>query len=144
MPVHYLPKGYHNVIPYLHVTDAVKLIDFMKQTFDAIEIERMQTPDGAISHAEVKIGDSVIMMGEARGDFKPLPASLYVYVPNTDETYKRALQSGATSIMEPTDQFYGDRSAGVTDPFGNFWWIGTHIEDVSLEEIKRRAAEKFK
>jgi uncharacterized glyoxalase superfamily protein PhnB len=144
MPVHYLPKDCHNVIPYLLVSDAGKLLDFIKHTFDGIEIERMQTPDGSIPHAEIKIGDSIIMMGEARGDFKPLPSSLYVYVQNIDETYKRALNAGATSVMEPADQFYGDRSAGVSDPWGNFWWLGTHIEDVSQEEIARRAAEQYK
>ncbi len=143
MSVHYLPKNYHNVIPYLFVSDAEKLLDFIKHTFDGIEIERMQAPDGSIPHAEIKVGDSIIMMGEARGEFKPIPSSLYVYVPNTDETFKRAIDAGATSIMEPADQFYGDRSAGVSDPFGNFWWIGTHIEDVSQDEVMRRAKEKY-
>ncbi len=90
-------------------------------------------------HAQVKIGDSFVMMGEPMGEFQPMPASIYLYVEDTDATYQRALEAGATSIMEPADQFYGDRNAGVKDPFGNLWWIGTHIEDVSPEEIEKRA-----
>lgn len=95
-------------------------------------------------HAEVKIGDSVIMMGEPMGDFKPMPGSIYLYVKDTDATYRKAIQAGAVSIMEPADQFYGDRSAGVKDPLGNFWWIATHIEDVPPEELARRAAAQMK
>jgi PhnB protein len=112
----------------------------MKQAFDAREVERMAMPDGTIRHAEVKVGDSMIMMGDAGGDWKAMPASLYLYVDDADATYRRALQAGATSLMEPADQFYGDRNAGVKDPVGNIWWIATHKEDVAPEEIKRRAA----
>jgi uncharacterized glyoxalase superfamily protein PhnB len=100
---------------------------------------RMPTPDGTIMHAEVRIGDSPVMMGEARGEHKPMPGSIYLYVDDTDATYRRALQAGATSLMEPADQFYGDRSASVVDPVGNHWFIATHIEDVPPEELARRA-----
>jgi PhnB protein len=104
----------------------------------------MAHPDGTIMHAEVKIGDSIVMMGEARGDCKPMPGSLYVYVNDADATYRRALQAGATSMMEPGDQFYGDRTAGVKDPSGNQWTIATHREDVPPEELRRRAEALMK
>lgn len=139
-----IPEGYHTVTPYLIVEGASKLIDFLKQAFDAQEVERMAMPDGSIRHAEVRIGDSMIMMGEAGGDWKPMPASMYLYVEDTDAMYRRALQAGATSLMEPEDQFYGDRNAGVKDPVGNIWWIATHKEDVAPEEIKKRAAARRK
>ena len=138
MTVKPIPDGYHSVTPYLVVPGVAKLIDFMKQVFDGIEIERMQGPDGRIAHAEAKIGDSIIMMGEPKNGGSPMPATLYVYVPDTDAVYKRALQAGATSIMEPADQFYGDRNAGVKDFCGNHWYIGTRIENVTFEELKRR------
>jgi PhnB protein len=89
-------------------------------------------------HAELRIGDSVVMLADAAGDFKPLPCALYLYVPDADATYRRALEAGATSVMEPANQFYGDRNAGVKDPTGNQWWIGTHVEDVPPEEMARR------
>jgi PhnB protein len=139
MAVTPIPKGYHTVTPYLVVQGVPKLIDFLKQAFDAQEIMRMPRPDGTIMHAEVRVGDSAVMMGEARGEFKPMPGSLYLYVDDTDATYQRALQAGATSLMEPANQFYGDRHAGVADPVGNHWWIATHIEDVLPEELARRA-----
>jgi PhnB protein len=139
MAVKPIPEGYHTVTPYLTVPGVPKLIDFLKQAFDAREIERMMEPDGTIRHAEVRIGDSVVMMGEAEGERQPMPSGIYLYVNDTDTVYKRALQAGATSLMEPADQFYGDRSAGVKDPSGNYWWIATHQEDVPPEELKKRA-----
>lgn len=145
MAVKPVPEGYHSATPYLIVPGVAKVIDFLKQTFDAKEShERMSRPDGAIMHAEVKIGDSPIMLGEPMGQFPPMPASIYVYVADTDACYQRALKAGATSLMEPADQFYGDRNAGVRDPAGNVWWIGTHIEDVAPEEIARRSAQSAK
>jgi PhnB protein len=134
-----IPEGYHTVTPYLVVQGVPTLIDFLKQAFDAQEIMRIPRPDGAIMHAEVRIGDSAVMMGEAMGEFQPMPGSIHLYVNDADATYQRALQAGATSIMEPADQFYGDRSAGVVDPVGNRWWIATHQEDVPPEELARRA-----
>jgi PhnB protein len=139
MAVRPIPEGYHTVTPYLVVQGVPRLIDFLKRAFDAREIMRMPRPDGTIMHAEVRLGDSAVMMGEAMGEFKPMPGSMYLYVDDTDATYQRALQAGATSTMEPADQFWGDRYAGVVDPVGNHWWIATHIEDVLPEELARRA-----
>ncbi len=140
MGVRSIPDGFHNVTPYLIVRHVDKVIEFLKRSFGAVEIEeRLSRPDGTVMHAEVKIGNSPIMMGEPMGDFQPMPASLYVYVADTDAAYQRALEAGGTSMMEPADQFYGDRNAGVKDPAGNVWWIATHIEDVAPEELKHRA-----
>ncbi len=144
MAVKPIPDGYHSVTPYLVVQGVPKLIEFLKQAFDAREGLRMAEPDGSVRHAEVTIGDSPVMMGEANGDWKPMPAMMHLYVNNCDATYERALQAGATSLQEPADQFYGDRSAGVRDPSGNQWWVVTHIEDVPPEEMKRRAAASRK
>jgi PhnB protein len=139
MAVNRIPEGYHSVTPYLVVREVPKLLDFLRQAFNAQEIMRMPTPDGTIMHAEVKIGDSAIMMGEAWGEHKPMPASLYLYVDDTDATYKRALQAGATSQTDPADQFWGDRIASVIDPVGNHWSIATHVEDVPPDEMAKRA-----
>lgn len=138
MSVKPIPDGYNTATPYLVVEGASKLIDFLKQAFMATEIYRMTRPDGKVGHAEVKIGDSVIMLGDMGGKWKSMPSSIYLYVLNIDATYRQALEAGAISLMEPADQFYGDRSAGVRDPFGNHWFIATHIEDVSAEELTRR------
>jgi uncharacterized glyoxalase superfamily protein PhnB len=134
-----IPEGFHTVTPYLLVRGAAKLIDFLKRAFEAKEIERMRRQDGTIMHAEVRIGDSIVMMAEPTGDFAPMPSAMYLYVTDTDAVYRRAVQAGATSVMEPVDQFYGDRRAGVKDPAGNLWWIATHKEDVSQEELRKRA-----
>jgi uncharacterized glyoxalase superfamily protein PhnB len=97
-------------------------------------------PDGVVMHAEVRIGDSMVMLSDGGGEWKPMPAVLYLYVPDADATYRRALDAGATSVQEPTTQFYGDRHGGVRDPSGNVWWIATRVEDVSPEELQKRAA----
>jgi len=144
MAVKPIPDGYHSITPYLVVQGAGKLIDFLKQAFAAQERERLTRPDGTIGHAEVKIGDSIVMLSEACGEWKPRPSAMYLYVNDTDAAYKRALQAGATSTMEPTDQFYGDRSAGVKDLAGNQWWIATHKEDLSPEELAKRAKAAMK
>jgi PhnB protein len=133
-----VPEGYQSVIPYLVATDAVALIEFMKQTFNAQELLRMASPDGSIGHAELRIGDSVVMLGQAGEQWKAMPCMLYLYVPDTDAVYHRAIAAGGVSVKEPQDQFYGDRTAGVQDICGNQWFIGTHIEDVSPEELDRR------
>ena len=130
------PHGYHNVTPTLCVPGAAKLIAFLEEVFQAEEIERYLGPDGAIMHAELRIGDSIIMVGEPF--LGPMPASLYVYVGDVEAAYGRALRSGATSLAEPEDQFHGARTARVKDPFGNVWAIATQIEDVSREEARRR------
>lgn len=144
MAVRPVPEGFHTVTPYLVVPGVAKLIEFLKQTFDATEVSRMEGPDGIVRHGEMRIGDSIVMMGEAAGEAEPIPAMLYVYVQDTDAVYQRALRVGATSVKEPSDQFYGDRNAGVKDASGNQWWIATHIEDVSEDEIARRAEEAMK
>jgi PhnB protein len=144
MSVKPIPDGYHSVTPYLIVEGAPKLIDFVTEAFGAEERERMIRADGTIGHAEVRIGDSVVMLAEASAQWKPMPAAIYLYVPDTDAVYRRALEAGASSMMEPADQFYGDRNAGVKDPTGNLWWIGTHKEDVPREELERRAAAIMK
>jgi PhnB protein len=144
MAVKPIPDGFHTVTPHLTVQGASKLVEFLMQAFEAKELFRMAHPDGTLMHAEVKIGDSIVMMGEAKGECKPMPCSLYVYVDDADAIYKRALQAGATSTMEPGDQFYGDRTAGVKDPSGNQWMIATHREDVPPEELRRRAEAMMK
>jgi uncharacterized glyoxalase superfamily protein PhnB len=141
MAVKMIPDGYHSVQPYLMVKGAKRLLDFIKTVFGATELENMSAPDGRVMHAEVKIGDSAVMIADAQDHLPPTTAGLYVYVPDVDATYRKALAAGATSAMEPADQFYGDRHGGVKDEFGNFWWIATHIEDVSKEEMARRAEQ---
>ena len=135
-----VPAGYHTITPYLMVPGVAKLIDFLKQAFGATEILRFPGKDGGVMHAEVKIGDSILMMGEPQGDMIPMPAVIHLYVEDADATYRRAIQAGGSGLREPADQFYGDRSGGVRDASGNQWWISTHIEDVSMEEMQRRAA----
>jgi uncharacterized glyoxalase superfamily protein PhnB len=136
-----IPKGFHSVTPYLTVPGLAKTIEFLKQAFGA-EVKEIMEAGGAIRHAEVKIGDSPIMMGEPdpKGPYAPRPCNLYLYVPDVDAVYARAIAAGGKSLREPKDEFYGDRGAGVEDPSGNYWWIGTHIEDVSPEELKKRMA----
>ena len=135
-----IPTGVHTVTPYLVVEGVPKLIDFLKQAFGAEERFRMARPDGGVAHAEVKIGDSIVMIGEAMGEWKAKPCSLYLYVEAVDAVYQRAIQAGGTSVGEPKVQFYGDRTAGVLDPCGNHWGIATHVEDVAAEEIAKRFA----
>jgi PhnB protein len=143
MAVKPIPEGYRTVTPSLFVQGAATLIEFLKQGFEAKEICRILQPEGGIMHAEVRIGDSVIMVSEAKGEFKPMPSSIYLYVENADSTYNRALQAGGISMMEPKDEFWGDRHAKVKDPSGNHWSIATHQEDVSSEELEKRIKELF-
>jgi len=133
------PDGYHSITPYLVVDGAAKVIDFLKQALDAREIMRFAAPGGRIGHAELRIGDSVVMLGDAHGDHQPMQAMLHLYVDDADASYHRALAAGATPVQAPTNQFYGDRSGGVKDPCGNLWWLATHVEDVPPDELKRRA-----
>ena len=139
-----IPAGYHTVTPHLISADASRVIEFLKQVFDSTEIYRLSAPNGQLIHAELKIGDSMIMVAEASKEWKAMPASFAVYVEDADATYKRAVEAGAVPLREPANQFYGDRSGGVTDLAGNQWWIATHIEDVSPDEIKKRAEEWIK
>ncbi|HSM57468.1 MAG TPA: VOC family protein [Candidatus Sulfomarinibacteraceae bacterium] len=141
MAVQPIPEGYHTVTPYLIVPDVDGQISFLQEAFDAEVRARMEGPDGRVMHAEVRIGDSPVMMGESSDEIPPMPAMLHLYVPDVDAVYEQALAAGATSVREPIDEFYGDRSGGVQDAFGNQWWLATHVEDVSEEEMMRRMEE---
>jgi PhnB protein len=144
MPVKPIPENFPRVSPYLIVKDCAETIEFLKYVFDAKEREKMALPDGTINHAEVTIGDSVIMMGKAAEHHAAQTTMLYIYVEDTDAAYKLALEKGAVSVMEPADQFYGDRNAAVKDKDGVSWWMASHVEDVSKEEIQRRSDERAK
>jgi PhnB protein len=130
MAVKAIREGFHTVTPYLMVREAVNLVEFVKQAFGATESFRSTGSAGGL-HAEVRIGDSMVMIGGG-GTWEPMPAAIYLYMDDVDAVYKQALQAGATSISEPADQPYGDRLAGVKDAFGNVWYISTHKEDVPL------------
>jgi PhnB protein len=124
------PVGLRTVTPYLHAQGAARLVDFLKDAFEAEVVERADAPDGTILHAKIRIGDSIIELGEAHGEYQPMPFTLHLYVNDTDTVYARALRAGATSLREPRDEPYGDRNSGVLDAFGNRWFIATHIKDV--------------
>jgi uncharacterized glyoxalase superfamily protein PhnB len=126
----YLPKGVHSVNAYLHPLRAEPVIAFLKQAFGGQEIAKYSSLDGVVHHAQVRVGDAVLEMGEAHGVYKPMESMFYIYVPNCDAIYQRALAAGATSQQEPADQPYGDRNAAVVDPFGNTWYIATHVKDM--------------
>jgi PhnB protein len=143
-----IPDGYHSVTPYLIIKGAAAAIDFYKRAFGATELMRMASPDGKIGHAEIRIGDSAIMLAdEHQGHRSPQSlggagVSLMVYVERVDEVFKRAVASGAKELQPVKDQFYGDRSGTLQDPFGHTWTVATHIEDIPPDEMRRRA-EKF-
>jgi uncharacterized glyoxalase superfamily protein PhnB len=140
-----IPDGYHTVTPYLVARGADKTIEFLKKAFGAeMSFEPMMRPDGKIMHADLKIGDSHVMISEASDQHPAMQCMVHVYVPNVDAVYQRAVAAGGVSSMEPSDQFYGDRSGGVKDPSGNFWHIATHREDVSMPELKKRAEAMYK
>jgi len=147
MTVKPIPEGYHTITPYFVVRGAAKLIEFLKHAFDAQELEKLAMPDGTVMHAQMKVGDSMIMLAEGQKDMEGrslMPAMLYMYVEDTDAVYKKAMEAGGKSIMEPIDQFYGDRSGAVEDMAGNQWWIATRKEDISSEELMRRSAQRKK
>ncbi len=143
-----IPEGYHNVTPYLFVRSAASAIDFYKNAFGATEIMRMAGPNGRIMHAEIRIGDSIVMLADENpqtGMMSPqtiggFSVSLHVYVENVDAVIQKAVASGAKPLRPIKDQFYGDRSGSVLDPFGHMWSIATHVEDVSPEEVRKRMA----
>ncbi len=138
MAVKPVPDGFQTLTPYLTVDDAQSLINFIEQSFDGKLTYRMDDDKGVARHAEMKIGDSMIMIGQARDEWHPKPANLVLYVPDCDAVYKKALAAGGKAVREMATQAYGDRSGGVEDPQGNTWWISTHVEDVSPEEMERR------
>ena len=121
------PNGYHTVTPYLVVRGVPQLIEFLKDAFGAAERRRDLRPDGTVAHAEVEIGDSVVMMGEPQTESAVMPGMIHLYLDNADSAYQRAIRAGATSLREPVDEPYGDRMAGVQDRFGNQWWMATPI-----------------
>jgi uncharacterized glyoxalase superfamily protein PhnB len=141
MTVKALPNGYHTVTPYLVVADGAKFIEFMSAVFDARVTEQLMRPDATIWHAEIRVGDSMIMLSESSASAPPTPVMLHVYVDDVDTVFKRAVRAGGTVVSAPTDQFYGDRSCGIREPSGNTLWIATHIEDVAPDELQRRAAQ---
>jgi PhnB protein len=142
-----IPEGYHSLTPYLTVTDASKAIEFYKRAFDAREIMRMPMPNGKIGHAELRIGDSVIMLAdEMPGSDKRAPhsvggttAGVFLYVNDVDATYQKAVSAGGKAVQQPQDMFWGDRFGKLTDPDGHSWSLATHKEDVAPEEMKKRA-----
>jgi len=138
MSINPIPKGYNTLTPFLVVTNGAEIIEFLQNAFNAEEMYRMTDPEGGIMHAELRLGNSMIMIGEALADNKPWPNMLYFYTKDVDSVYEQALEAGARSVSEPANHYYGDRNAGITDPAGNMWWIATHIEDVTPEEIKKR------
>jgi PhnB protein len=143
-----IPKGYHTATPYLIVKDAAKAIEFYKKAFGAAETTRMTQPDGRIGHAEIKIGDSPILLADEfpeMGARSPQslggsPVSILLYVKDVDALTSQAITAGAKVVRPVKDQFYGDRSGSLEDPFGHQWHIATHVEDVPPEEMKKRAA----
>ena len=139
MTLNYVPEGAPTVTPYLAVKGVAGLIDFLKAIFGAKELDRVVLPDGRIMNASVQLGDSRLMMGDP-GDRPPETAMLYVYVPDCDAVYERALAAGATSLVAPVDMFYGDRTAAFQDASGNKWWVATHKEDVPRDELMKRVA----
>ncbi|HET6576661.1 MAG TPA: VOC family protein [Fimbriiglobus sp.] len=148
MTVKPIPDGYHTVTPYFTVRNAAAALEFYKKAFGAVELMRFDMPDGGVAHAEIQIGDSKVMFGDecpVMGNKSPqslggTTGGLCIYVANCDAMFAKALATGATVMKPMADQFYGDRSGTVIDPFGHAWTIATHKEDVSLDEMKARMA----
>lgn len=136
-----IPEGFHTVTPYILADDATGLIEFIKVAFDGEVEYMMKSDDGKIRHSTVRIGNSPIMISSGNEEYTPMPCMLHLYVKDVDSIYKQAVNAGGQSLREPTDEFYGDRSAGIKDNWGNQWWLATHIEDVSDEEMKEREEE---
>ncbi|WP_333878196.1 VOC family protein [Methylobacter sp.] len=152
MTVKPIPDGYHSITPYLMIKGAAEAIEFYKQAFGAIEIFRLSHPNGQIGHAEIKIGDSSIMLAdpcEQQGAFRTPQSlggssvALHIYVKDVDAQFAQAVSAGAKEIKPVLDQFYGDRTGTLKDPFGHIWFIATHKKDISPEEISKRAKELF-
>jgi len=144
MAVQAIPAGFHTLTPYVMVQNAAGMIAFLERVMEAQVQHMSKHPDGLVMHASLKVGDSMLMVSDARPpEWAARPTAFYVYVPNADELYERAIAAGAVSIRAPQVQPYGDRMGGVTDPCGNQWWFATHVEDVSEEEFARRREKMF-
>lgn len=141
MPVKPVPEGYHSFTPYFVVDGAAEFIAFLKKAFGAEEIMRMPAPGGKLGHAEVRVGDSVLMLADGHPPEHPIrQLNGLLYVADCDSLWRQAIAAGAKSAREPENQFYGDRMSAVVDPWGNYWSIATHVEDVTPEEMKGRIA----
>jgi len=139
-----IPEGYHTLTPFIIADRAKSVIEFLKKAFDAKDHGIHEQPDGKVMHAALQIGDSMIMMSDASERFPAYKITINMYVEDVDAVYKKAMAAGGTSLREPINEFYGDRSSGVMDPAGNQWWIATHVEDVSPEEMEKRMQEFLK
>ena len=139
MAVDPIPAGFHTVTPYLTIRGATELLAFLVRAFGAEETECVRDGAGRVSHAQVVIGDSNVMLGECPADHEPMPTTLYLYVDDVDAWFERAVAAGGDVLEAPNDKFYGDRSGAVKDSCGNRWYMATHVEDVSPEELQRRA-----
>ncbi|MFD9636052.1 VOC family protein [Streptomyces violascens] len=138
MSVTPVPQGYSTVTPWIISRDTRQLIDYLKRAFGAAELACLVGADGTVEHAEVRIGDSVVMMFDARPEWPPTPAFLRLYVEDADAVHRQAVAAGGTSVTEVTHLSFGDRVGRVRDPLGNLYWIQTHVEDVSPQEMQRR------
>jgi len=146
-----IPKGYHSVTPNICVAGADRAIEFYKRAFGAEELSRFPTPDGKIMHAEIRIGDSVIMLGDEmpeQGAKSPTsyggtPVGFFIYKESVDSAWKQAVDAGAKAVVPLADQFWGDRTGCLEDPFGHRWWLAQHIQDLSPDELRQRAEEAF-
>ncbi|MGN8060218.1 VOC family protein [Ralstonia sp. 22111] len=146
MAVQPIPEGYHSVTPYLSIKGAARAIDFYKQAFGATEIMRMNGPNGTIAHAEIRIGNSPIMLADEMPNMicaspdtlQSTSVGMMIYVPNVDTVFANALKAGGTEVRPVVDQFYGDRSGTLKDPFGHVWTVSTHVEDVAPDEMAKR------
>jgi PhnB protein len=153
MSVPPIPEGYHSVTPYLMINGAAEAIEFYRRAFGATQLFKMDTPVGKIGHAEIQIGDSRVMMADDCGEESSFrnprsigssPVGLHLYVEDVDAVFAQAVSAGATVIKPVQDQFYGDRTAALKDPFGHIWFLATHKEELSPDEIKQRAETMFK
>ncbi|WP_073521790.1 VOC family protein [Pseudomonas fluorescens] len=150
MNVKAIPDGYHSLTPYMGIDKAGEAIEFYEKAFGATQVMRLDMPDGRVGHAELRIGDSALMLGTPcdqmalRNPEEHTSIGLHLYVDDVDAQFQRAVDAGATVVSEPKDQFYGDRSASVKDPFGHLWFLATHKEDLTEAQIRQRAMEMFK
>jgi PhnB protein len=137
---HFAPKGLRSVTPGMSVKDAATFLRFLVKAFGANIVQKNETPDGIVGHAKARIGDSILECSEAHGEWGPRTATMHLYVPDVDAVYERALRAGATSLSEPKDQLYGERNGGVMDEWGNHWYVATHKESLTKEEVEKRAS----